>query len=142
MGKFYQHVKSQFFYFQISNTVSELTSFEFDLELEPVLSNITWFRTLLRNYSRFETTKLELAENVSATTTTAVAEMLTTMTTRMELLAFEPMRNRIRNAKSHLRDWYEGVASVVVFGPVIHNSRVSSRNLVHLHFASTKCMKL
>ena len=90
---------------QLSDSEDSLISFNFEKELEPVVNNITWFDALLRNYSRFDTTKLTLAENISAETTTAVSEMLQTLNNRIELLAFDPVRNQIRNARKNFRDW-------------------------------------
>ena len=91
---------------QLSDSVDSLISFQFEKELEPVINNISYFDALLRNYSRFDMTKLVLADNVSAETTTAVMEMLQTLNNRMELQAFDPVRNQIRNARKNFRDWW------------------------------------
>ena len=85
--------------------MNSIVTFDFDKELENVQRNISWVDSLLRNYSRFDTSKLALAENISAETTTAISEMLLTLNSRMELRAFDPMRNQIRNARNNFREW-------------------------------------
>ena len=91
---------------QVADSVNSIITFDFDKELENIQRNITWVDSLLRNYSLFDTSKLALAENISAETTTAISEMLLTLNSRMELRAFDPMRNQIRNARNNFREWW------------------------------------
>ncbi len=83
----------------------DIISFEFDIELDPISGNITWFEDVLTNYSHNVSPKLQLANQISASMTSSISELLESLKSKMDLLAFEPMRNRIRTTKLDIRNW-------------------------------------
>ena len=91
---------------QITKELSNLVTFNFEKELQLVSNNITWFWDLARNYSRFETTKLDLADSLSINKTTAVEDMLEILSSRLDQMAFGPMREQMKLAEDKLRQWY------------------------------------
>ena len=90
---------------QTSNNVNDIMAFDFEKELETIIGNITWFATILQNYSYNISPKLEVANKISASLMTTLSEKLESIENRLELLAFEPMRNEIRTVKKKLRNW-------------------------------------
>ena len=82
-------------------------------DLETFNSNISYFEDLMTKYSRNDTNKLDIASSITAANHSHLEDALSSILSRINTQALEPLHNMMRNSRVNIKKWLHNSLSAM-----------------------------